>query len=223
MTEAQINLGQDFSSYKRDSGIHADPGGALEGLWHQEMQSKVRELETSYPGISQEFERLIESLPDPDDPKKSEFPFAASVVRVTNGQLEVLARATNVVNARKDSTGHAELVAITEAETKLGDKHLDGCTLLSVAQPCEMCSGAVRNTQIGTVVYGVSQEELRGRHVQFSQEFKPIRTVPKSLDPDALLAEAGIKVIGGYKHDEIIKKLTRTVGTTKEYYEDPDA
>jgi len=223
MATEQINLGEPYSDYKRSIGIQSDPGGTIEGLWQQEMRSKVQKLERDYPGIGEEFERLIDSLPNPDNPKKSEFPYAASVVIMTDGKLEVLARATNVVNARNDSTGHAELVAIQEAEAKLGNKHLDGCTLLSVAQPCEMCSGAVRNTQIDTLVYGVSQEDLRGKHVQFGQGFKPYRTVPEGFDPDKLLVEAGVNVVAGYKRDEVFKKLFRTIGTTTEYYNDPDA
>lgn len=118
---------------------------------------------------------LISLLPRSEEPNKEEFPFAASVVKMTaDGKMEVLARAANRVNARKDSTQHAELAALQDAAGKLGEKDLHGCMLLSTAQPCEMCAGAIRHTGVSTVVYAVSQKDLERKHVKF----KRIQTAP---------------------------------------------
>ncbi len=188
------------------------------------QNNPVLDFEKWKPQISKEFDQLIALLPNPDDPKKEEFPMAASVVRITaDGKLELLARCTNQVRKNKDSTDHAELVALKEAQKKLGTRHLDEVILLSTAQPCEMCAGAVRNTRVGTVIYAITQSELEGTHVQFGNEYKKIRTVPRDFDIDKLLQSSGINVIAGYKHDEVKKKMTRFVGTFKELYNDPDA
>jgi tRNA(Arg) A34 adenosine deaminase TadA len=217
------NLNPDFKSWKREKGIESDTGDVLLGLHDEARGRKIKEFEMEHLGISQEFDRLISLLPDPDSYKKDEFPFAASVVRMTNdGKIEVLARSTNMVRQRNDSTAHAEIVAIQEAQQNIKDRHLNNCIVLSTAQPCEMCAGAIRNTGVGTLVYAVSQKELKGKHVQFGEEFKPIRTVPESIDIDKSLNESGVTVFAGYKHDEVLNRLTRFVGTFKEYYEDPD-
>ncbi|HCC05846.1 TPA: hypothetical protein DEP94_00555 [Candidatus Nomurabacteria bacterium] len=218
------NFNPDFGDYKKRTGITSDAGGLLEGLWSMERDRNIAKLERDYPGIGVEFDKLIELLPDAEDPGKIEFPFASAVLRKNkDGKMEVLARSMNMVKHNNDSTQHAEVVVLQEAQRAIGDRHLDNCIILTTAQPCEMCAGAMRNCGIGTVVYGISQEEMKGKHVKFGDEFKPIRTVPKGVDTDATLIDAGIEVIAGYKHDEVLAKLTRFVGTFKAYYEDPDA
>lgn len=217
------NFGQKFYDFKKTEGIESDRGKMLEGLWLEEQARNIRQFEGEHPGISQEFDELIRLLPDADNPSKEEFPFAASVVRVTDGKIEVLARSLNMVRAHSDSTQHAELVALQEAQKKIGARHLEGCLILSTAQPCEMCAGAIRNTEVSTLVYGVSQEDLRGRHVQFLEGYKGIRTAPQSVDIDGALVEAGVRVVAGYKRQEVLARLERFVGTLKELYEDPDA
>ncbi|MEI6326771.1 MAG: nucleoside deaminase [Candidatus Roizmanbacteria bacterium] len=217
------DFSQDFARYKSAAGVNSDPGGALEGLWSEEHERLIREFEASHPGLSQEFDELLGQLPNPDDPEKTEFPFAASVVRYVNGAIEVLARSTNMVKARGDSTQHAEMVVLTQAQQHIGNRHLDGCLILSTAQPCEMCAGAMRNTNVGTLVYALSQQDLRGMHVQFRDGFKEVRTAPSILPINEALISAGVNVIAGYKHKEVLARLTRTVGTLKELYDDPDA
>ncbi len=218
------NFRRDFGKYKKESGIPSDPGGLLEGLWSEEQDRAEANFEKEYPGINKEFDELISMLPDPNSVDKDEFPFAAAVVRVTQeGKLEVLARQMNRVKKDSDSTQHAEMAVLREAQQVAGDRHLEGAILLSTAQPCDMCAGAARNTKIGSVVYGVSQDELRGKHVKFRDGYKPIRTAPEGIDIDGDMQKAKIRVFAGYKHDEVLAKLTRFVGTFNEYYSDPDA
>ena len=140
-----------------------------------------------------------------------------------DGKTKVLASSVNRVNERGDSTQHAELAALQDAQQKTGSRHLEGAILLSTSQPCEMCAGAIRNTNVGTVVYGASQQDLKGTHVQFETGFKPIRTVPDGVDIDKILQESGVSVFAGYKRDEVLRKLQRFVGTFEELYSDPDA
>lgn len=55
-----------------------------------------------------------------------------------------------------DATAHAEVEAIRQACKAVGDWHLNGCTLYVTLEPCPMCSGAIINARIGTVVYGAA-------------------------------------------------------------------
>ena len=218
------NFDRNYHTWKNEQEIKSDPDQILEGLWSLEQEREIKKFEHAYPGISNEFDTLISLLPDPDKPEKSEFPFAASVVRITkDGKMEVLARSANRVNKDSDSTQHAELAVLQDAQKKIGKKHLDGYILLSTAQPCEMCAGAIRHTGLDTIVYAISQKDLNGTHVQFKEEFKPHRTVPTGFDIDGLLRASGVTVFAGYKHDEVLKKLKRFTGTLEEYYKDPDA
>jgi tRNA(adenine34) deaminase len=66
----------------------------------------------------------------------------------------VIARAYNQVELLKDGTAHAEMLAITQAQSELGDWRLNECTLYVTKETCPMCAGACVNTRVGRVVYG---------------------------------------------------------------------
>lgn len=69
---------------------------------------------------------------------------------------EILARAWNQVEQRKDATAHAELLALAAASETVGDWRLDGVTLYVTKEPCAMCAGALVNTRVDRVVYGMA-------------------------------------------------------------------
>lgn len=64
--------------------------------------------------------------------------------------------------AGNDITGHAEIVACQAAVDKTGSKLLLGATLYSTAEPCFMCSYAIRSASIALVVYGVDTPGIGG-------------------------------------------------------------
>jgi tRNA(adenine34) deaminase len=87
-----------------------------------------------------------------------EVPVGAVVVR----EGTIIARAFNQVELLKDATAHAEILAITQAASALGDWRLDGCTLFVTKEPCPMCAGAVTLSRIKRLVFGVRDERAGG-------------------------------------------------------------
>jgi len=81
------------------------------------------------------------------------------VVTLPDGS--VIGRGRNRREERADATAHAELEAIREACAALGGWRLEGCTLFVTLEPCPMCTGAIINARIPTVVFG-AREELSG-------------------------------------------------------------
>ena len=73
----------------------------------------------------------------------------------------VIGRGRNRREETGDATAHAEVEAIRQACAVLGDWRLSGCTLYVTLEPCPMCTGAVINARIPTVVYG-AREALSG-------------------------------------------------------------
>ena len=67
---------------------------------------------------------------------------------------EVVARAHNLTESRHDPCGHAELLAIRKAATRLGRWRLNDCNLYVTLEPCAMCAGAIVWSRIAKVVYG---------------------------------------------------------------------
>lgn len=52
--------------------------------------------------------------------------------------------------------GHAELMAMAQAERAVGDWRLTGCTLYVTLEPCPMCAGAISQARISRLIYGAS-------------------------------------------------------------------
>jgi tRNA(adenine34) deaminase len=72
---------------------------------------------------------------------------------VTRGG-KVIARAFNQVELLKDATAHAEMLAITQAESAVGDWRLTDCDLYVTKEPCAMCAGALVHVRMRRVVFG---------------------------------------------------------------------
>jgi len=89
---------------------------------------------------------------------RKELPFG-SLIAI--GGREVSA-ATNRVRRDGDVTRHAELVALVEAQKRLGRTRLDDCTLYTNVEPCALCSYVIREARIGKVVYGLSSPVMGG-------------------------------------------------------------
>ena len=73
----------------------------------------------------------------------------------------VIGRGRNRRAERGDATAHAEIEAIREACAARGDWRLDGCALYVTLEPCPMCTGAIINARIPTLVFG-AREALSG-------------------------------------------------------------
>ncbi len=73
----------------------------------------------------------------------------------------VIGRAHNQVELLKDPTAHAEMIAITQAASALGDWRLTETVLYVSKEPCPMCAGAIVLARVPVVVFGV-HDPLRG-------------------------------------------------------------
>jgi tRNA(Arg) A34 adenosine deaminase TadA len=65
----------------------------------------------------------------------------------------VLARTHNRVEADKDPTAHAELLAIREAAQRLGAKRLAGADLYVSLEPCPMCAQAISFARLRRLIF----------------------------------------------------------------------
>ena len=84
--------------------------------------------------------------------KKSfgEVPVGALIIK----DGEVIAETFNQKETTNDVTAHAEILAIREAEKKLGRWRLDDCELYVTLEPCPMCAWAIVSARIKAVYFG---------------------------------------------------------------------
>lgn len=81
---------------------------------------------------------------------QGEVPIGAIIVQ----NNEIVATGYNLRESTQETLSHAELIAIREANRKLGSWRLEGCTLYVTLEPCPMCAGAIVQSRIKRVVYG---------------------------------------------------------------------
>lgn len=86
---------------------------------------------------------------------EGEVPVGAVVVC----KSRIIARGHNQTERLNDPTAHAEMLAITAATNVLGAKYLADCTLYVTVEPCVMCAGAIGWAQVGSIVYGASDDK----------------------------------------------------------------
>lgn len=77
---------------------------------------------------------------------------------------DFVARAGNRTVVDCDPTAHAEMVALREAATKIGNYRLLEATLYVTIEPCAMCAGAMIQARIARLVYGA--EDAKGGAVR---------------------------------------------------------
>jgi len=92
-----------------------------------------------------------------------EVPVGAVIVRAG----KIIARAHNQVETLKDATAHAEILAITQAASALGDWRLEGCALVVTKEPCPMCAGAIMLSRVKRLVFGVRDDRAGGAGTVF--------------------------------------------------------
>ena len=66
----------------------------------------------------------------------------------------IIARAHNQIKLLKDPTAHAEMIAITQATSYLGNERLLNTTVYVTIEPCPMCAGALILARVKRLCFG---------------------------------------------------------------------
>tara|TARA_B100000029_G_C17347591_1_gene877569 strand:- start:88 stop:531 length:444 start_codon:yes stop_codon:yes gene_type:complete len=82
--------------------------------------------------------------------RDNEVPIGAVIVK----DNKIISKAYNQVELLKDSTAHAEMIAITSASNSLNNWRLSECDLYVTLEPCAMCSGAIIKSRIRNIFFG---------------------------------------------------------------------
>lgn len=82
----------------------------------------------------------------------------------------IIGRGRNQPIGACDPSAHAEIVALREAATFLGNYRLSGCELYVTLEPCTMCAGAILHSRISKLYYG-AKEPKTGVHASICNLF----------------------------------------------------
>ncbi|NKN32009.1 nucleoside deaminase [Marichromatium bheemlicum] len=139
-------------------------------------------------------------------------PFAAAVFTRADGQL--LGAAVNRVGPSHCSLAHAEMLALASAQQRLGDDDLGracpgGCVLVSSAEPCAMCMGAIPWSGVEALCCGARDSDVRA--IGFDEGDKPENWV-------AGYAQRGITVTRDLLRPRAIAVLEHYAASGGEHY-----
>ncbi len=130
----------------------------------------------------------------------------------------VIGRGRNASVAHTDPTAHAEILAMRDAATRLGNYRLVGAVLYCTVEPCLMCLGTMQHARIRRLVFGANEgrvgataklEALRQAGADFNHR---IETVGGVLAPEAselLLDFFREKRAGPQRRESSSSSLTR--------------
>jgi len=83
---------------------------------------------------------------------KDEVPIGAVIVK----DNKIIAKGYNKSITLKDTTAHAEIIAIRKACKKLNNYRLNDCSIYVTVEPCMMCLGALIHARIKNLYFGTS-------------------------------------------------------------------
>ena len=89
-----------------------------------------------------------------------EVPVGAVVVH----EAKIVGRGFNRNLTDSDPTAHAEIVALREAGSTVGNYRLVNCDLFVTIEPCAMCAGAMVHARIRTLIYGAEDPKAGAVH-----------------------------------------------------------
>jgi len=82
--------------------------------------------------------------------EKDEVPVGAVIVK----DNKIISKGYNKSITSKDTTAHAEIIAIRKACKKLNNYRLNDCSVYVTIEPCSMCAGALVHARIKTIYFG---------------------------------------------------------------------
>ena len=102
--------------------------------------------------------------------KYNEVPVGAIIVK----NNKIISKAFNKKEKKHDVTKHAEIIAISKACKKNKNWRLDDCEIYVTMEPCMMCSGAIEQSRIKKIIYGV-----RNENYGYTNNLKNIEIIPQ--------------------------------------------
>jgi tRNA(adenine34) deaminase len=78
---------------------------------------------------------------------------------VVNELGEVLGTGHNLREESNDPTAHAEIVAMRNAASKIGNWRMDELTMIVTLEPCAMCAGAISQSRFKRLIFGAWDEK----------------------------------------------------------------
>ncbi len=125
-----------------------------------------------------------------------EIPVGAVLV---SAEGEILGEGWNRNITDRDPSAHAEIVAMRQAGTRLGNHRMLGSTLYVTLEPCAMCAMAMVHARIARVVYGARDPKTGAAGSVFDLLADPRHNHRVEVQGGVLGAEAGARLTAYFR------------------------
>ncbi|MBP6562329.1 MAG: nucleoside deaminase [Neisseriaceae bacterium] len=173
---------QDKAAHNIDAATRAELLRALKQ--HPPVAPCPSETELAlYLGLAQEEAELAFAA--------NEVPVGAIVVK--NG--EVIGRGFNQCISNQYIAQHAELMALAQASTTLGNYRLDDCDLYVTLEPCPMCASAITQARVRRVIYAAAEPKMGAAGSMVDLFHHPLNKHTAVFGPIAQAQEASVLLL----------------------------
>ncbi len=111
-----------------------------------------------------------------------------------------------------DPTAHAEIVAMRQAGTKLGNHRLVGCTLYVTLEPCAMCAMAMVHARIARVVFAASDLKTGAAGSAFNLLADPRHNHRIEVHGGIFAEEAGARLSSYFRRKRVRPTVAKSPG-----------
>jgi tRNA(adenine34) deaminase len=133
---------------------------------------------------------------------QNEVPVGAVVAR----EGVVLARAHNAPIVCRDSSAHAEMLAIRRACAETGNYRLTGATIYITLEPCLMCAGAILQARLSRVVFG-ARDPKAGAAVSLYQVLNDIRLNHRVDVTEGIMGETCGEILSRFFREKRVRAV----------------
>jgi len=98
--------------------------------------------------------------------KKNEVPISCVLVK----NKEIISKAYNKKNIKKNPLLHAEIICLQKAYRKLKRWNLNDCVLYVSLEPCDMCKKIIEESRIKSVYYILKKGNITNKYTKTKYE-----------------------------------------------------
>ena len=151
---------------------------------------------TTQDASDEQWMRRALALAERAEHEDDEIPVGALLV---SAEGEVIGEGWNRNITERDPSAHAEIVALRQAGTRVGNHRLLGSTLYVTLEPCAMCAMAMVHARVARVVFGASDPKTGAAGSVFDLLSDPRHNHRIEVVGGILAGEAGTRLTNYFR------------------------
>ena len=151
---------------------------------------------TTQDASDEQWMRRALALAERAEHEDDEIPVGALLV---SAEGEVIGEGWNRNITERDPSAHAEIVALRQAGTRVGNHRLLGSTLYVTLEPCAMCAMAMVHARVARVVFGASDPKTGAAGSVFDLLADPRHNHRIEVVGGILAGEAGTRLTNYFR------------------------